>query len=250
MRGSQSIRSLRQELRHDNFLPLKAYATDHGFYYFVYENAGLTSLDQCIGENVRRKQMSWRIRLGILLGVANALDHLHTGSHGRRSKFHGDIKSANIFVTSNHTSQVMDCGVLQLVATDLARFQWRDVVFGSQGYRCPRYERGSRNYSYESDIFSLGIVMMELWTGRIQNHIDASTGLRQDFYYDYVVDKKRDLAKDIDSSAGKWNTRAIALLCKIALACVNGEPMQRPRASSIVKTLGDIEKISLNKNQL
>jgi hypothetical protein len=47
------------------------------------------------------------------------------------------------------------------------------------------------------------------------NHIDASTGLRQDCYYDYVVDKKQDLAKDIDSLAGKWNTRAIATFVRL-----------------------------------
>jgi serine/threonine protein kinase len=144
-------------------------------------------------------------------------------------------------VTSNYASKVIDCGVLQLVATDGARFQRRDVVFGSQGYRCPRYERGSRKYSHESDVFSLGIVIIEVCTGRIQNHTDASSGLSQDFYYEYIVDKRRDLATDIDSSAGKWDTRGIATLCKIALACVDGEPMQRPGASSIVKMLGDID---------
>lgn len=184
--------------------------------------------------------MTWRIRLQILCCVANALDYLHTG--GRRSKFHGDIKSANVFVTSNYTAQIMDCGVSQLIATDGARFHGGDVVFGCRGYRCPRYERGSRKYSPESDIFSLGIVIIELCTGRIQNHTDALTGLRQDFYYDYIVDKRKDLSKNIDSSAGKWDTTTIATFCKVALACLDSEPMRRPGASSIVKLLGDIVK--------
>ena len=184
--------------------------------------------------------MTWKNRLQIFCCLANALHFLHIG--GRRSKFHGDIKSENVFVTSNYTAQIMDCGVSQLIATDGARFRGGDVVFGSRGYRCPRYERGSRKYSPESDIFSLGIVIVELCTGRIQNHTDASTGLRHDFYYDYVVDKRTDLAKDIDSSAGKWEKTTISTLCKIALACLESEPMRRPGASSIVNLLGDIVK--------
>ena len=130
----------------------------------------MVSLDKCISDCDKRKEMMWKSRLEILLDIASALDFLHNG--GRRSRFHGDVKSANVYVTHDYTAKLVDCGIAQLVSTDEHRFRRGDVVFGSRGYRCPRYERGSRKYTPESDVFSLGIVMAEVCTGRLQNDID------------------------------------------------------------------------------
>jgi len=227
-----------QALKHDNLLPLVAYSRSLGLFYFVYDYNNDCSLHNCI---CRRVEMPWKIRLQIIGGVANALDYLHNG--GRRSNLHGDVKSANIFVSNEFTARLSDCGGAQLVATDNARFLKGDVVFGSQGYRCPRYERGSRKYTPESDVFSFGIVMAEVYTGRLQNSTHESTGQQQDFYYDYVVEKKReDLLKDYDASAGEFDEMAIATVCNIAVSCMDSEPMRRPGTSSIVKLLDSILK--------
>ena len=220
---------------------MKAFSRDDGFCYMIYDTSGLNPLSEMISDDERRKKMSWKTRLQVLRDVVSALDYLHNGC--RRSKFHGDIKSANVLVAADYRAQVMDCGLSQLILVDTARFDKGDVVFGSRGYRCPRYERGSRKYNPESDVFSLGIVMTELCTGRLQNQVDATTGQPQDFYYDYVVDKKQELTKNTDGLAGEWDTYGIGTLCKIALACMNSEPLQRPGTPTIVKLLGDLSKI-------
>lgn len=234
-------RSLTQVLkRHDNFLSLKAYSRDATIDCLVYDCDEMSSLDRCIASNEKRKEMTWKIRLQILCGITNALDFLHNG--GRRSRFHGDVKSANVFLTCDYNAQLIDCGVAQLVAADKARFRNGDVVFGSRGYRCPRYERGSRKYTPESDVFSLGIVMAELCTGCLQNNTDEATGERHDFYYDYIVDKKRELQKDSDELAGQFDDKALATVCKIALSCMASEPVRRPGTSSIVRLVDSILK--------
>lgn len=229
-----------QTLRYSNLMPLKAFAKDLNSYYFVYEKDDMLPLDKCISAPDRRIEMMWKARLQILSGIANALDYLHNG--GRRSRFHGDVKSANVFVTKDRTAKLVCCGIAQLVATDEVRFRKGDVVFGSQGYRCPRYERGSRKYTPESDVFSLGIVMVEVCTGRLQNAIDKPKGQRKDFYYDYVVDKKQDLIKDLDESAGQFDIKALATVCKIAVSCMDSEPMGRPGTASIFRLIESIVK--------
>lgn len=206
----------------------------------MYDCDGMLSLDKCISDSGKRKEMTWKSRLEILFGIASALDFLHNG--GRRSRFHGDVKSANIFVTHEYTAKLVDCGVAQLVSTDENRFRSGNVVFGSRGYRCPRYERGSRKYTPESDVFSLGIVMTEVCTGRLQNEIDKANGQRRDFYYDYVVDKKHEMIKDLDESAGQYDPKVLATVCKIALSSMESEPTRRPGASSIVRLLDSILK--------
>lgn len=221
-------------------MQLKAYAKDFNCYCFVYAKNDTESLDKCISDSGKRKEMTWKVRLEILSGIASALNYLH--NDGRRSRFHGDVKSANIFVTNDHTVKLAGCGIAHFVATDEGRFRKGDVVFGSRGYRCPRYERGSRKYTPESDVFSLGVVMAEVCTGHLQNEIDKPKIQRQDFYYDYVVDKKRDMIRDLDESAGQFDTKALATICKIALSCMDSEPMRRPGTSSIVRLLDSILK--------
>lgn len=225
-----------QALKHDNVLQLQAYARGLGFDCFVYDSDGLVPLDVCICNSDKRKELTWRIRLQLLSGVAHALDYLHNG--GRRSRIYGDMKSSNIFITNDYTAKLIDCGDSQLVAADKARFQKGDVVFGSRGYRCPRYERGSRNYTPESDVFSFGIVMAEICTGRLQN--DKVDGQPRDFYYDYIVEKSRDLLQDCDESAGTFDEKAIATVCKITLSCMASEPMRRPGTASIGRLLDSI----------
>lgn len=206
----------------------------------MYEWEDATSLDACISNSTKRKEMTWKIRLKVLCGVANGLDFLHNG--GRRSRFHGDVKSGNIFITNDYTARLVDGGIAQLVTANALRFRSGDVVYGSRGYRCPRYERGSRKYTPESDVFSYGIVMAEACTGRLQNDTIESTKQRHDFYYDYIVDKKRDLLMDCDESAGAFDEKAFATVCKITLSCMDSEPIRRPGTSSIVRLLDSILK--------
>jgi hypothetical protein len=91
-------------------------------------------------------------------------------------------------------------------------------------------------------VFSFGIIMAEVCTGRLQNDIDKGSGQRRDFYYDYIVDKKHEMIKDLDESAGQYDAKVLATVCKIGLSSMDSEPMRKPGISSIFRLLGGILK--------
>lgn len=236
------IASLKQS-NPPNFVPMVAYSIENVAgeeeYCFLYNlGSNNTSLNELLADDGKRHQMTWPIRVRIMRDMASAVNFLHNG--GEQTKrirpcFHGDIKSSNCFVDEEtFTAKLVDCGLSRLVATDRAKFKRGDVVFGSRSYRCPRYERGAK-YTNKSDIFSLGICFAEIIGGVLQGHVDAKSEQVQDYYYQFVLDKKITL----DGSAGPIGKNAAGALCRLALACMSSEPEKRPPASAILQMLDE-----------
>ena len=235
-----------KEIGHPCIMPFIAYSTEANDTRccFFYDIKSYEALSEYIDDEDKRRQMTWSFRIKILKDVIGAVNFLHTagasgsgGGHSQKNKmrpsFHGDIKSSNIVIDDNYSAKLVDCGLSRLLATDRDRFQRGDVVFGTRGYRCPRYERGWK-YTAESDIFSIGIVSAEIIGGKLQNHVDSSSQKNPyDFYYRCVFEKKFIL----DPLGGPVDKNAAGALCQMALACMNSEPGRRPSASALLKML-------------
>ena len=235
-----------------NFVPMVAYSIEnvagkeeHCFLYNLGSNN--ISLSELLADEGKRQQMTWPIRVRIMRDIASAVNFLHNGGEQTnriRPCFHGDIKSSNCFVDEEtFTAKLVDCGLSRLVATDRSKFKRGDVVFGSRSYRCPRYERGAK-YTNKSDIFSLGICFAEIIGGVLQGHVDAESEQVQDYYYQYVLDKKITL----DGSAGPIGKNAAGALCRLALACMSSEPEKRPPASAILQMLDEFAATSMTNH--
>ena len=227
-------------------MPMVAYSAENVAgdeeYCFLYNlGSNKISLNELLADEGKRQQMKWPIRVQIMRDMASAVSFLHNGHNGGektkqiRPCFHGDVKSSNIFVDEEtYTAKLVDCGLSRLVATDRTKFKRGDVVFGSRSYRCPRYERGAK-YTNASDIFSLGICFAEIIGGVLQGHVDAKSDQVQDYYYQYVLDKKITL----DGAAGPIGKNAAGALCRLALACMSSEPEKRPPASAVLQMLDE-----------
>jgi len=221
-------------------LPLVGYALENAqdggsTCVLVYGIGNQSTLNEWIADVDKRRSMPWKIRVQILKDIVSVVDFLHKGSKDKkiRPSFHGDIKSANVFVDDNdQRAKLIDCGVSRVVATDRARFQRGEVVFGTRGYRCPRYERGQK-YAAHSDVFSFGIVMSEIIGGKLQGNVDESSGKEQDYYYQSLLERRI----SVDPLGGPIHKAAIAALCKVAMSCMNSEPSRRPTASELQKIL-------------
>ena len=237
-RVMDELASLKQ-IGHPNIMPFLAYSSEaNGTQYcFLYIVQSCEPLNEYIADEDKRRQMTWPVRIKIMKDLINAVNFLHTGGGNSRKKklrpsYHGDIKSSNCFINDeDFSAKLVDCGLSRLLATDRDRFQRGDVVFGTRGYRCPRYERGWK-YTAECDIFSIGIVIAETITGKLQNHVD-SIGRVHDFYYQCAFEKKITL----DPLAGSIDKNAARALCQMSLACMNSEPAQRPSPSALLKML-------------
>ncbi|XWS33988.1 hypothetical protein CRYUN_Cryun21dG0000700 [Craigia yunnanensis] len=114
-----------------------------------------------------RPVLDWPTRVKIAAGAARGIAYLHEDCHPRI--IHRDIKSSNILLDNNFEARVSDFGLAKLALDANTHVTTR--VMGTFGYMAPEYA-SSGKLTEKSDVFSFGVVLLELITGR--KPVDAS----------------------------------------------------------------------------
>ena len=166
--------------RHPNIIKLLAYSWKLPRMYLVFELAGGGSLERYLKEDSLAQKLSWANRVAIARGVVSALQYMHSGDHGKRAvAFHRDLKAANVVLSAfsageTPTPKLIDCGLAKFIPTrdSKATVPTSGVgkVWGTSGYVCPQYQHcPDGGYSSQNEVFSLGVLLAELFTGSLQN---------------------------------------------------------------------------------
>ncbi|KAL0446948.1 UNVERIFIED_CONTAM: Proline-rich receptor-like protein kinase PERK9 [Sesamum latifolium] len=142
--------------------------------YCIYESRRLLVYDYVPNNNLYfllhaedRPLLDWATRIKIAVGAARGIAYLHEDCHPRI--IHRDIKSSNILLDNNFEARVSDFGLAKLAMDVNAHVTTR--VIGTFGYMAPEYA-SSGKLTEKSDVFSYGVVLLELITGR--KPIDSS----------------------------------------------------------------------------
>jgi serine/threonine protein kinase len=225
--------------RHPNIAALFAYTDplaekNAAGYHLVYELAEKGSLDRYLEDDLGRSRLgSFPRRVQIAIDVMTALQFLHRGNAHIKTCFHRDVKSANVVLKRDFTAQLIDCGLAQFVNDDVKT----TGIKGTKGYICLQYVRTGK-YLAACDIYSFGVVMLELWTGRIQNHKDEESGAEFNFGEEYVHEE-RDVTEDADPAMdlGSQLPEFSKKFADLALQCINERSKHRPSGEDVLKTL-------------
>ncbi|KAG5110137.1 hypothetical protein JHK82_039360 [Glycine max] len=216
-------------LIHRNLVQFIGWCHEQGEFLLVFEFMPNGSLDtHLFGE---KKSLAWDIRYKVALGVALALRYLHEDAE--QSVLHRDIKSANVLLDTDFSTKLGDFGMAKLVDPRL-RTQ-RTGLVGTYGYLAPEYINHGRA-SKESDIYSFGVVALEIACGRrtYQNgefHVPLVNWVWQKYVEGNVLDV-------VDERLNKeYDVDEITSLIVVGLWCTNPNDRERPRAAQVIKVL-------------
>ncbi|RAK23324.1 serine/threonine-protein kinase [Anoxybacillus vitaminiphilus] len=158
----QFIKRFRREaqaatsLNHENIVSIYDVGEDEGIYYIVMEYVRGMTLKQYIQQHA---PLSVPKALNIMAQLTSAISHAH-----QNRIVHRDIKPQNILINENGIVKVTDFGIA--IALSSTTITQTNSVLGSVHYLSPEQARGGIA-TEKSDIYSLGIVMFELLTGRL-----------------------------------------------------------------------------------
>uniref|UniRef100_A0A1J3I4P9 Putative kinase-like protein TMKL1 n=1 Tax=Noccaea caerulescens TaxID=107243 RepID=A0A1J3I4P9_NOCCA len=228
--------------RHDNLVPLLGfYVGNRGEKLMVhpfFSSGNLSEFIRC-GDVESHK---WSNILGITIGIAKALDHLHTGM--QKPIVHGNLKSKNVLLDPSFRPRVSDFGLHLLL--NLAAGQEILEASAAEGYKAPELIK-MKEVSKESDVYSFGVIMLELVSGKepINEHPTGDDEFYlPDFMRNAVLDHRlSDLYRpEILRSDRSLSEECVLKYSQLAMSCCSPSPSLRPNMKQVLRKLEDIRK--------
>ena len=150
-------------LTHPNIVSIYDVGVDGNLYYIVMELIQGKTLKEIILEE--KGPLPWKWSVNVAIQIASALEMAH-----KNNIIHRDIKPHNIIITEDGVAKVTDFGIAKAVSNStITAF---GTTIGSVHYFSPEHARGGFTDA-KSDLYSLGVVMYEMVTGRVP--FDADT---------------------------------------------------------------------------
>ncbi|KAL4588765.1 hypothetical protein LXL04_001660 [Taraxacum kok-saghyz] len=208
-------------------LPLRFGFWYGGEAFVIHDYLCLGSLEELLhgSEGVRFTALNWEIREQIVLGGAKSVASIHS-----RGLICGVIKSSNFLIQSDFSPRLSSYETPYLISTST-------IIRRNCGRMAPELTRTrsiSRSFTQASDVYSFGILMLEIITGKKP----SVTNLGQ-----YVLEKrKREGLKGVPDKRMTCVKENISNMIMIAGACLLSDPKQRPSMGSVVEMIqGTIE---------
>ncbi|XP_063946169.1 cold-responsive protein kinase 1 isoform X1 [Daucus carota subsp. sativus] len=233
MAAFESEVRLISDVHHRNIVRLLGCSGTGPVQLLVYEYMENGSLDTFLYGD-KRGTLSWKKRVGIILGIARGLAYLHEQFHV--CIIHRDMKSSNVLLDDDFQPQIADFGLARLLPTDQSHLTTRYA--GTVGYTAPEYAIHG-HLSEKVDTYGFGIVVLEVISGRRCNHMKnelVTQSLLEHAWKSYNNGTHEDLIDEtIDS--GEYNVENAKKMIEIALKCTQSPVSLRPTMSEVVVML-------------
>jgi len=205
-------------LSHQNIVSIYDVGQQEDIHYIVMELVEGQTLKEYIAQ---KGALYWKEALSISMQICSALQHAHS-----KHIIHRDIKPQNIIITKDHIIKVMDFGIARAINSSTTTFT--TAAMGSAHYISPEQARGGYT-DQRSDIYSLGVVMYEMFTGVLPFDGDSPIAVAMQHLEKKPVAPTL-INKDIPKSVEKIIMKAMS-------------KEQRLRYESAEQMLADIKKV-------
>ena len=130
----------------------------------IYEFLPNEPLEKFIfSRTIKKHSLDWKKFQDIALGIATGIEYLHQGCD--KKVLHFDIKPHNILLDYNFNPKISDFGLTKLCSMEQSIISMT-VARGTMGYIVPEMLWNIGNVSYKSDVFSYGMLLLEMVGGR------------------------------------------------------------------------------------
>ncbi|XP_024022859.1 probable LRR receptor-like serine/threonine-protein kinase At1g06840 isoform X1 [Morus notabilis] len=229
---------LLSRVHHRNLVSLIGYCDEEEEQMLVYEFMPNGTLRDWLSAKAERT-LNFSMRLSIALGSAKGILYLHT--EAEPPIFHRDIKATNILLDSHLTAKVADFGLSRLAplldAEGTVPEYVSTVVKGTPGYLDPEYFL-TRKLTDKSDVYSLGVVFLELLTG--MHPISHGKNIVREVM---TANHSGTMFSVIDSRMGSYPSECLERFAALALSCCDEKTERRPSMLAVVRELEDILKM-------
>ncbi|XP_049396692.1 cysteine-rich receptor-like protein kinase 10 [Solanum stenotomum] len=200
----------------------------------IYEFMPNKSLDFFLFDSRENEILDWRQRLHIIKGIVKCILFLHEDS--RLRIIHRDLKSSNVLLDKDMNPKISDFGMAKMFSGNQREANTNRVV-GTYGYMAPEYAMEGL-FSTKSDVFSFGVLLLEIVSGRKNNSYVYEYGqslLNFFLFLAWMLWREEHGLELMDPCLSRSCVTAEITKCiHIGLFCVQQDPADRPTMSCVV----------------
>ncbi|KAM3295419.1 hypothetical protein ACQJBY_037985 [Aegilops geniculata] len=222
--------------QHDNLVPLWGYGMQGDSRFLIYPYMENGSLDDWLhnGDGGASSFLDWPTRLKIAQGASRGLSYIHGVC--KPHIVHRDIKSSNILLDKEFKAYVADFGLSRLIDSQT---HFTTELVGTPGYIPPEYGQGWVA-TLRGDMYSFGMVLLELLTGRRPVLVLSSSKELVNWVQEMKSEGKQLEVLDPTLRGTGYEEQMLKVL-EAACKCVHHNPFVRPTIQEIVSFLESID---------
>ncbi|XP_078432232.1 leucine-rich receptor-like protein kinase family protein [Wolffia australiana] len=225
------------KIKHRNLVPLLGYCKVGDERLLVYEFMPHGSLEDALHGRAALR-LGWAARRNVAVGAARGLAFLHHSCVPHI--IHRDMKSSNVLLDAEMEARVSDFGMARVMDTAMDTHLSVSTLAGTPGYVPPEYYQSFR-CTTKGDVYSYGVVLLELLTGRkptdspdfgdgnLVGWVKQRSRLRLAEVFDPAILPSQGPGRELEPE--------LARHLKIALACLDDRPSRRPTMLKVMAML-------------
>ncbi|XP_044489458.1 rust resistance kinase Lr10-like isoform X2 [Mangifera indica] len=233
-------------IHHFNIVRLLGFCSEGTRRALIYEFMPNGSLEKFLfsrGNESAQRPLSWEKLQNIAIGIARGVEYLHQGCNQRI--LHFDIKPHNILLDHNFRPKISDFGLAKLCSKEQSVITMT-AARGTAGYIAPElFSRNFGDVSYKSDVFSYGMMLLEMVGCR--KNIDLTIENQSQIYFPEWIFNKLSQGKELHLEFVEDEDEEIAKkLAIVGLWCIQWNPIERPSMPKVLQMLeGDLQSLEM-----